>query len=166
MPLLSIGERREFGQARSLFYSLNDLVLCRLLASLMRYTMSLHLKLMNLEAIRQIEMDVGRSISIINDILSFEKQVKTSTAAHEGSTLRSAVSILCLECKVSYDAAKHVLWTLCREYEPMYKVLVESLAEKIGPCNTTLKLCIRGLEYQMSGNELWSRTAERYQDVE
>ncbi|KAF2235987.1 Aristolochene synthase in complex with 12,13 Difluorofarnesyl diphosphate, partial [Viridothelium virens] len=133
-----------------------------LLASLMRYTMSLELKSSDLEAVREIELNVGRHISIVNDILSFEKELKTSMAAHEGSTLCPAVNILSSEARISYDAAKHVLWTLCREYEATHEKLARSLAEENGQYSTALELYIRGLEYQMSGNELWSRTTKRY----
>ncbi|KAI9653416.1 MAG: hypothetical protein M1821_007081 [Bathelium mastoideum] len=135
-----------------------------LLAALMRYSMSLHLTADEVEAAKEVELNLGRHISIVNDIYSFEKELKASKTGHmEGGALCSAVSVLSTEVCISYDASKHVLWTLCREYEDVHERLVARIAGDEVICSDTLRLYLKGLEYQMSGNELWSRTTKRYQ---
>ncbi|KAI9685125.1 MAG: hypothetical protein M1822_004712 [Bathelium mastoideum] len=138
-----------------------------LLAALMRYSMGLHLTSDETTLAKEVELNLGRHISIVNDIYSFEKELKTSKTAHaEGGALCSAVNVLSTEVRISYDASKHVLWQLCREYEAVHKDLVARITAEGTNCSDTLKLYLKGLEYQMSGNELWSRTTKRYQSVE
>ena len=135
----------------------------------MRYSMCLHLEPKELESTRDIELNVGRHISIVNDIFSFEKELKASKTAHEeGALLCSAVNILSSEVSISYSASKRVLWTLCREYEALHDKLVRDLTSirgDAGKCRPVVRLYLKGLEYQMSGNELWSSTTKRYQSV-
>ncbi|KAI6084941.1 Aristolochene synthase from penicillium Roqueforti [Hypoxylon rubiginosum] len=134
-----------------------------LLAALMRYCMDLYISADELESVKGIELNVGRHISIVNDIFSFEKELATSKSAHkEGGALCSSVSVLAEEVGVTTNAAMRVLWSMCREWEKLHQDIVAKRIDDTGTCSISLKEYLKGLEYQMSGNELWSRTTSRY----
>lgn len=136
---------------------------CSLLAALMRYCMDLYISPDELESVKGIELNVGRHISIVNDIFSFEKELATSKSAHkEGGALCSSVSVLAEEVGITTGAAKRVLWSMCREWERLHQDIVTKRIGGPDTCSNSLKEYLRGLEYQMSGNELWSRTTSRY----
>lgn len=76
----------------------------------------------------------------------------------EGSILCSSVKVMADEANVSVEAAKRILWSMCREWELVHFAEVEKLW---GYKEDIVTYC-KGLEYQMSGNELWSRSTLRY----
>lgn len=78
----------------------------------------------------------------------------------EGGTLCTAVAILAREAEISPDAAKRVLYHLFREWEYEHQALVARVLEQRD--TPVLRAYMQGLEFQMSGNELWSRTTLRY----
>jgi aristolochene synthase len=100
-------------------------------------------------------------MAVINDIWSFEKEVYAAKTLHEeGGVLCSAVAILAEESNITVDSAKRVLYQLCREWEVKQECLVyEALAQKDTP---DMREYLKRIEYQMSGNEFWSRSTERY----
>ncbi|TDZ61726.1 Aristolochene synthase [Colletotrichum trifolii] len=135
-----------------------------LLCSLMRFTMGLHVSPDELVSVQHIEQNVAKHLSVLNDILSWDKEFIAAQTGHpEGSAICSAVQVLADETLLSYAAAKRVLWTMCREWEYEHDRLVEQRIrnEEFPPSGNLLRY-IRGLEYQISGNELWSKTTLRY----
>ncbi|KAH7141619.1 aristolochene synthase [Dactylonectria macrodidyma] len=137
-----------------------------LLSALMRFSMKLHLDPGELESVHDIEMNCSKHISVVNDIYSWEKELKASQAGHqEGSALCSAVSVLSAEASLSFAASKRVLWTMCREWELVHEGLVKKRLQSSAPCSKGLEEFMKGLEYQMSGNEAWSRSTPRYNAV-
>ncbi|KAF5006789.1 hypothetical protein FDECE_6843 [Fusarium decemcellulare] len=137
-----------------------------LLSALMRFSMELHLDPEELSSVHEIEMNCSKHISVINDIFSWEKELKASQMGHqEGSALCSAVSVLSSETALSYAASKRVLWTMCREWELVHEDLVRTRLQSTPACSKDLKAFMKGLEYQMSGNEAWSRSTPRYNQV-
>jgi aristolochene synthase len=127
----------------------------------MRFCMGLRLTPEELAVAKLVDMNCSKHLSIINDIWSFEKELLASQTAHEeGGVLCSGVSIFAEGAEVSTAAAKRILYALCREWEVRHKELeAEALSQK----NTLqLQAYLKGLEYQMSGNEMWSRTTLRY----
>ncbi|KAL4987409.1 Aristolochene synthase in complex with 12,13 Difluorofarnesyl diphosphate [Aspergillus falconensis] len=135
-----------------------------LLCSLMRFAMELHVSPKELASVQEIEQNCAKHLSVVNDIMSWDKEYLAYQTGHpEGSALCSAVQVLAQETTLSYTACKRVLWVLCREWEHQ-QALLESrrLADGSFPCSENLRLYIKGLEYQMSGNELWSLTTQRY----
>lgn len=132
----------------------------------MRFSMGLHLSDADFASVTEVEKNCGRHISIINDIYSFEKELLASKTAHqEGGVLCSAVQIFAQEAGLSFEAAKHVLYSLAREWEFVHQELVAKREAAPGGCTEAVKAYINGLEYHMSGNELWSQTTKRYQEV-
>ncbi|KAI1138572.1 isoprenoid synthase domain-containing protein [Hypoxylon sp. FL0543] len=108
-----------------------------LLAALMRYCMDLYISPGELESVKGIESYVGRHISVVNDIFSFEKELETSKSAHkEGGALCSSVSILAEEVGITTGAAKSVLWSICREWERLHQDIVTKKSKALIPVAT------------------------------
>lgn len=136
---------------------------CRLLSALMRFSMDLHLTKDELTSVVPLERNCAKNISIVNDIYSWEKELIASQTGHsEGSALCSAVQVVSQEGKISIPASKRVLWALVREWEIQHELLAAERIASVDGCSQGVKDYIKGLEYQMSGNELWSKTTLRY----
>lgn len=127
----------------------------------MRFSMGLKISPEDLQIARPVDMNCSKHLSVINDIWSFEKELLASQTAHaEGGVLCTGVSTFAHEAEVSIPAAKRVLYALCREWEARHAELVhDALAQRDTP---ELRAYVKGLEYQMSGNEKWSRSTLRY----
>ena len=140
----------------------------RLLAALMRFSYDLRLSREELSFVSDIEKNCGRHISLVNDVFSYEKERQISELdASEGAILCNAVQILSDQVQIPIEAAKNVLLILARDCEYTHKDLLEkkdSALPGLG-LKDSLKRYIDGLEYQMSGNELWSRTTHRYKQA-
>ncbi|KAM3525155.1 hypothetical protein MY4038_007429 [Beauveria bassiana] len=106
--------------------------------------MDLHLTADELLATRLVEENCSKHMSIVNDICSWERELRQSrSTTQEGARLCNGVQILSASLGLDVEATKACLWTMVREWE-------EAM------------LYLKGLEYQMSGNELRSRTTPRY----
>lgn len=82
----------------------------------MRFTLDLHLSSSDLESMDRLECYAARHISDVNDIMSWEQEVKASESMdHEGSTLCTAVKVVMDETGVGVEAAKKMLWIVTRE---------------------------------------------------
>lgn len=79
--------------------------------------------------------------------------------------LCSAVSIFAAETGLGVSAAKRALYVLVREWEAVHRELVKARLDAEGGCGENLRVYMEGLEYHMSGNELWSSTTKRYGGV-
>lgn len=132
-----------------------------LLGALMRFSMGLNVAQQDLDWMRPADNVCSKHLSIINDIWSFEKEAEVVKHGHEeGAALCNAVDIMAKEADLPTRAAKNVLYGLCREWEQLYEVQMDQLiAEKDTPA---IRAYLKGLEYQMSGNEKWSSTTLRY----
>lgn len=157
----------------SQFLPLRDLIVpsitnvFRLLSGLIRFTMKLRLDQQDLDSIKDIETNCSKHISVVNDIYSWEKELKASQVGHEeGAALCSAVSVLSAEMTLNIPATKRVLWVMCREWELRQEQLVLNRLASEQSCSHDLKMFMKGLELQMSGNEAWSSTTPRYHRVE
>ncbi|OTB04033.1 hypothetical protein M426DRAFT_59230 [Hypoxylon sp. CI-4A] len=137
-----------------------------LLSALMRYSMELRPTAEELAALRPLEENCSKHISIVNDIYSFEKEVIAAKTGHkEGSFLCSAVKVVATETALGISATKRVLWSMVREWELVHDAMCDALllaASGAGTNSQTVRDYMRGLQYQMSGNELWSCTTPRY----
>ncbi|OTB02484.1 hypothetical protein M426DRAFT_322581 [Hypoxylon sp. CI-4A] len=132
-----------------------------LLGALMRFSMGLVVPPEDLAIVRPIDFNCSRHLSVINDIWSFEKELLASKNAHEeGGVLCSAVSVLADQVGISIDGSKRILYYLCREWEHRHETLVKEMLQVRD--TPALRSYVKGLEYQMSGNEMWSRTTMRY----
>lgn len=132
-----------------------------LLSSLMRFVMDLHLSPEELAAMGPVERNCAKHIAIVNDIYSWEKELAQSQkSSEEGSVLCSAVKVMADNAGLSIDPARRVLWSMVREWEAKHELLC-SILHAQDPTEVKV-LYVEGLKYQMSGNELWSRTTPRY----
>ncbi|KAL8970448.1 MAG: hypothetical protein Q9197_003798 [Variospora fuerteventurae] len=135
----------------------------RLLAALMRYSMALYVTPDELESVEEIERNVSKHLSVVNDIFSWEKEVLASLSGHEeGSALCSSVQVMCTEAEIETAAAKRVLWSMCREWERRHTELEAAYKKRKPAPSQSILTYIKGLEYQISGNEQWSETTKRY----
>ncbi|KAM7188760.1 Isoprenoid synthase domain containing protein [Rhypophila sp. PSN 637] len=133
-----------------------------LLSALMRYSMELRPTAAELAALKPLEENCSKHISIVDDIYSYEKEVIAAQTGHkEGSFLCSAVKVLSAETALGIPANKRVLRSMVRGWELIHDAMVEGLAAE-GVDSQNVKDYVRGLQYQMSGNEQWSRTTPRY----
>ena len=129
----------------------------------MRFCMDIHLTDAELEAMKPLEENCSKNLSIVNDIYSWEKEVESSKNGHkEGGALCSAVKIVAESLNLSAAASKRVLWSMTREWELVHDELSVQAQKTLPDCSQHVKDYIKGLEYQMSGNELWSKTTLRY----
>jgi aristolochene synthase len=114
--------------------------------------------------VEPVDKNSARHISVINDIWSYDKEVQAATTLNqEGSTMLNAVDILADEASMPAESAKRVLYQLCREWEIVHETLVaEILANHDSP---KLRAYFKETEYQMSGNEIWSRITLRYSQI-
>ncbi|KAJ5787198.1 Aristolochene synthase from penicillium Roqueforti [Penicillium paradoxum] len=132
-----------------------------LLSAVMRFVMGIHLSADELERLSPLEQNYAKHLIVVNDIFSWEKELKASQLGHEeGSTLCSAVIVVATGTNLSFDAAKRILWLIVREWELVHD---DFCAEMVATgCSEAMKAYMKGLEYQLSGNEMWSRTTLRY----
>lgn len=143
------------------------MTLARLLSALMKFCMDITLSVSESALVKQLEHNCSRQISIVNDIYSYEKEYKASLEMNtEGAVLCSAVSIFSEEAGMAIEASKRVLWGMVREWEMIHDSLVMEALETENVDETVLRNYVKGLEYQMSGNELWSKTTPRYHKVD
>jgi aristolochene synthase len=125
----------------------------------MRFVMKLDLTEEDLEVVKPVDLNCSKHISVVNDIYSWEKEyIQSQRSNEEGSILCSSVQVMADEAHVSLEAAKRILWTMCREWELVHDAEVEKLK---GVKEDIFTYC-KGLEYQMSGNEMWSESTLRY----
>lgn len=72
----------------------------------MRYSMNLDLIPAEHASILTLEYNCLKHISVINDIYSWEKELKVSETGHnEGSVLYSAVKVIADKANLRYDQA-------------------------------------------------------------
>jgi len=129
----------------------------------MRFSMGLRLSRSEHHLARPVEENASKSISVINDICSYEKEVRVAAGGHEGGALCSSVPIMQAIADVDVAGAKRILWSMCREWEVRHVQLVDQIGNKNK--SAALAAYMEGLEYQMAGNEVWSLETPRYNDV-
>ncbi|KFX86557.1 hypothetical protein O988_09507, partial [Pseudogymnoascus sp. VKM F-3808] len=133
-----------------------------LLCSLMRFAMGLDLEPERLapeelHTVTQVEQNCAKHLAIVNDIYSWEKELAQSKKSiEEGSVLCSSVKVMADNAGLSVDSAKRVLWSMVREWEATHEMLCAK--PYVQDVEDAKSLYLQGLKYQMSGNELWSRT--------
>ena len=125
--------------------------------------MGIRLEADELAGMKALEANFSKQISVVNDIYSFEKEEQSARTGHrEGAQLCSAVKVLADETNLGITATKRVLWTMVREWENVHDQLVTEKLNGPTGCSQQAKVYMKGLEYQMSGNEQWSKTTLRY----
>ncbi|KAI0195403.1 Aristolochene synthase in complex with 12,13 Difluorofarnesyl diphosphate [Xylaria flabelliformis] len=132
-----------------------------LLGSLMIFSMNLEMSEQETAAAVPADRACSKHLSVINDAWSYEKEVHASKTLHkEGAILCTCVAILAHDSELSVPATKRVLYSMVREWELQFKDLVANILTKLD--TPVLRAYLQGLEFQMTGNEHWSRTTLRY----
>ena len=118
-------------------------------------------------SVQPVEKNCAKHLAVLNDILSWDKEYLAYQTGHpEGSAICSAVQVLSDETSLPFSASKRVLWHMCREWEIQHSYLVEKReTDTAFPPSANLTAYMKGLEYQISGNELWSKTTLRYNSL-
>lgn len=131
---------------------------------MIRFTQGLHLSKDELALADPIDKNCARHMSVINDIYSYDKELIAANTLHrEGGIMCNAVDIFADEASMPIESAKRVLYQVCREWELCHETLVaEVLAQRDTP---EMRAYLKESEYQISGNEMWSRTTPRYSDL-
>ncbi|KAI0550322.1 aristolochene synthase [Xylaria curta] len=140
-----------------------------LLSALMRFSMNLRLTPEELRLVKPVDENCSKHISIINDVFSWDKEFAKSRTGHEeGSVLCSSVQVLAEEANLTIEASKRVLLSMAREWELTHLKLARETGNNTSLTSDrrdTVLNYLKGLEYQMSGNELWSSSTLRYLGV-
>ena len=80
------------------------------------------------------------------------KELRASQKGHdEGSVLCTAVKILTDKTGLAIDASKCLLFLMVREWKTVHDQMVSRIIAQ--GCSPAVEKCMKGLEYQMSGNE-------------
>ena len=135
----------------------------------MRFGMAIQLTDKEQELVQLADSNASRQLTALNDVWSFEKEVLASeTLDREGGVLCNSVTILASEIGLSEMGAKRMLAHISREYETRHGQLTETVLRSATAAGSDdqsiekLRLYLKGLECQMSGNEAWSKITHRY----
>ncbi|XXG95498.1 hypothetical protein Hte_001762 [Hypoxylon texense] len=141
------------------------------LSAVMHFSMDLPLTPEELLLVGPIDKNCSRHITVVNDIFSWEKEswekelAKSCIGHDEGSFLCFSVKILADEGSLTTEASKRVLFAMVREWELTHCKLAEVIRRDKRVAEDRKGFIvnyIKGLEYQMSGNEYWSARTLRY----
>lgn len=127
--------------------------------------MKIDLSVETLKSIADIEESYGKLGIVVNDIYSFDKELRLWNEKHqEGGHLLNMVQQMTDDTGCSFAAAKRILWVLCREWELEHHEMVLAREAASSGCSEELKAYLKALEYVLGGNEVWSETTERYHE--
>lgn len=113
-----------------------------------------------LELVKPVEENCMKHITFVNDICSFEKEIISAKDGFELGAICSSVPIMMELCGVNESQTKRVMWQMVRGWEVRHFEQVDDILSKNS--SPSLATYFKGLEYQMSGNELWSVLTPRY----
>ncbi|KAJ5355833.1 hypothetical protein N7517_010442 [Penicillium concentricum] len=121
----------------------------------------LHLTTTELKETTALESTAFRHVSAMNDIYSWEREWKVYQAnPTDGAQPFSTIYIFANETGLPYTACKRLMYSYCRELELAFKQSSDEI--RTGSPRHELEMYIKGLEYFMSGIELWSQWTPRY----
>jgi len=131
------------------------------------FVADVHLSRLQKEILAPIERTVASHICVLNDVISWEKELKDSENGAEGSSICSSVVVLAGELGVDVEGARSMLSLAVRGYERVFR---RQYGELTDWCNTRgdgkakqdILRILGDLEYRMSGIEKWSQLTGRY----
>lgn len=133
----------------------------------MRYAMDLKVTQQALDSAPVILESYSRLGIVVNDIYSLAKELHAWNIHHtEGGQVLNMVVMQAEETGTSYEAAKRVLWVLCREWELEHFELIAQREAALEGCSEDLRVYMKGLEYVLGGNEEWSSYTGRYHELD
>jgi len=131
--------------------------------------MDLRLTPSTLASIHDIEISYSRLGIVVNDIHSFEKELRAY--AHNPTDTGKVLNMVAMQAQetgVSFASAKRVLWVLCREWEVLHLKMVKKRESDMdgGGEDEALRVYMKGLELVLGGNEKWSEYTQSYHEKE
>ncbi|KAL8993180.1 MAG: hypothetical protein Q9169_006536, partial [Polycauliona sp. 2 TL-2023] len=130
-------------------------------AAVSRFAGALHITAADIASIGDIHTSYALLGVTVNDILSFDKEVRALRQAPdaEGAHMLNMTQALAKDTELDFEASKRVLWVLCREWEVRHQRMVKERMERKG-VSRDLEQYLKCLELTLGGNEWWSwRTA-------
>ena len=114
------------------------------------------------QILRPVERLASNHICIVNDILSWEKEVQERVES--GAVVVNAVEVVMRERGICEGDAKEWLWAEVRSYEREYALAMWSLERMMRDGRVDRRVCVvaRELEWRMAGGERWTRESGRY----
>jgi aristolochene synthase len=122
--------------------------------------MGLRMTPQELSLVKSAEENCMKHITLANDICSYSKEVLAAKDGFELGAICSSVPIIVNMCGLGEMGAYRVMWEMTRQLEIRHFELANRVLKD---CDTdALRLYLKGLEYQMAGNERWSLLTPRY----
>ena len=130
---------------------------------MMCFFMEIHLTASELRALRPLEKNCAKHLSVINDIYSWEKEIQAAKVSNsEGVEICSAVKVLREEINLDFEATKRMLWTMIPEWKMVHTRLHADLVGSPSGWRPAVEEYIKSVEYHFGGNEEWCKTTLRY----
>lgn len=126
----------------------------------MRFCADLHLSAEELELVKPIEQNALKHMTVVNDICSLDKEVLAAKDGFELGAICSSVPIVKEFAGVNEVETKRIMWQMVRAWEMRHFELFQNLQSKSR--SVDFLTFLKGLEYQVAGNELWTLTTRRY----
>ncbi|KAJ5746215.1 hypothetical protein N7520_011397 [Penicillium odoratum] len=132
--------------------------------TLIRFGANLHIGPSGLQQTFGLESTAFRFMGILNDVYSWDKEWKAyKEHSTDGARPFSAINILAQETGLPYPACKRLMYNYCRELELVFQQSAGKIKGSAGgPLLPEIEKYIKGLEYLMSGIEIWSQWTPRY----
>ncbi|KAL8781085.1 MAG: hypothetical protein Q9213_006167 [Squamulea squamosa] len=154
----------QFNEARSSCVSMGSVLKQRVqeggagfVTALMRYSMGLKVSAEAINTILDVSKSYSRLAIVVNDIYSCDKELRAwNRNQKEGGQLVNMVMQQAKDTGLNWEAAKRVLWILCREWELDHFEMVAKREAAVEGCDEDLRRYMEGLEYVLGGNEEWS----------
>lgn len=129
----------------------------------MRFCAGLSMTKGELDLVKDLEENAMKHITFVNDICSFEKEVRAAENGYELGAVCSSVPIVMDMYKVGEQEAKDIMWNSVRDWEGEHFKLVDDILRR--RWSPELVIYCKGLEHQIAGNEAWSLMTPRYNKV-
>ncbi|RYP63293.1 hypothetical protein DL769_007005 [Monosporascus sp. CRB-8-3] len=134
-----------------------------LVCAIMTFGMGLQMTDEEMRLAQPVVSNFAKNLLCFNDIYSYEKEIRIQEECGETGIIVSAVPMVAELAKVGPESAKRILWAMCREWETNHHRMVGDVLRKHPSKN--LEAYFKGIEYQYSGNELWSHETGRYKQM-
>jgi len=132
--------------------------------AILRFCNGLKIDTIELASTRLLERNAANHLGVVNDCLSWEKEVFASKTGHkEGAALCSAVQVISSQSGLTPEGSRRVLWTMVLEWEKRHKQL---LKQRVADgCSAELKQYMELVGYTFSGNLSWCLWTQRYKVI-
>ena len=127
----------------------------------MQFCAALHLTSDELDAVKVVEENWMKHIIFVNDICSFDEEMRRFKNVGNLSSICSSVTIMMRFCGVNEIEAKRIMWQMVRGWEVQHFDLVEQITRD-NP-SAALSSYLKLLEYSAAHNEMCALDPPRHQ---